>query len=265
VVGIVLEEGFLPDLDQRMIDFFPEYDVAELDSRKREITIRHLIQMTAGYPFDGTAEFFDAATSSQDWMRFCVIDWPLERDPGEGWAYSNASTHLLSGIVTKASGMSLLELANRYLFGRMCQPIEHWPADPQGYNWGIGYADCTPLQLASFGQMVLDKGVWRGRRILGSDWLAASLAAISETPGETSSEYYENSHYGYLWWYAEVGGREVSYASGYGGQLIVLVPSLDLVVVTTAHDFGDDFSDLPEQTEGAIMDLIATEIIPAAE
>ena len=173
LVGIALEEGSLVDLDQRMIDFFPEYDEAGLDARKRDITIRHLLEMRAGYPYDGTEEFFDAVTSSPDWMRYIVQDFPLDKAPGAGWNYSNASTHLLSGILTKATGMSLLELANRYIFGPMSQPVEIWPTDPQGYCWGIGYVYCTPLQLASFGQMVLDRGLWRGRRLLDGQWLAS--------------------------------------------------------------------------------------------
>lgn len=265
LVGIAIEEGFLVDLDQRMIDFFPEYDVAELDSRKRDITIRHLIQMRAGYPNDHSAEFFDAVTSSPDWMRFIVVDWALERAPGDGWAYSNASTHLVSGILTKATGMSLLELANRYLFGRMSQPIEEWPTDPQGYCWGIGYVYCTPLQLASFGQMVLDRGVWRGRRILATQWVSESLEPISEVPEDNRIELYDDIRYGFLWWHAEVGGREVSYARGHGGQFVFVVHSLDLVVVSTAYDYGNDYSDTPWQTTGPIMELIAAEVIPAAE
>ena len=265
LVGVALEEGFLVDLDQRMIDFFPEYDVAELDPQKRLITIRHLITMTAGYPDDNSTEFFDAVRASSDWMRFCVVDWELESAPGESWDYSNASTHIVSGILTKASGMSLLELANRFIFGRLAQPIVDWPTDPQGYCWGIGQFKSTPLQLASFGQMVLDHGLWRGRPILDAAWLQSSLAPITYAPDDTRMERYHDRHYGYLWYRAEVAGHDVSFALGHGGQTIVVVPDLDLVVVTTAFDYGDDFSDVPRQTEDPILELIAAEVIPAAD
>jgi CubicO group peptidase (beta-lactamase class C family) len=265
LVGVALEEGFLIDLDQRMIDFFPEYDLPELDPRKRQIAIRHLITMTAGYPDDNNNEFFDAVNASSDWMRFCVVDWELETAPGESWDYSNASTHIISGILTKAAGMSLLELANSFIFGRMAQPIVVWPTDPQGFCWGIGQFKSTPLQLASFGQMVLDRGLWRGRPILDAAWLASSLAPITDAPDDSRMDRYHDRHYGYLWWRAEVAGHDVSFAQGHGGQTIVIVPDLDLVVVTTAYDFGDDFSDFPWQTEGRILDLIAAEVIPAAD
>jgi len=265
LVGISLEEGFLVDLDERMIDYFPEHDVPGLDPRKRDITVRQLVQMRAGYPFESTTEFFDGLTRSANWMRYIITEWPLVREPGSGHDYSNASAHLLSGILTKATGMSLLELANRYLFGRMGQPIHIWPRDPQGYCVGPGDVYCTPLQLASFGQMVFDRGRWRGLKILSPQWVADSLEPLSSTSYGSRIWPYRNIRYGQLWWQAEVGGREVVFAWGHGGQFITLVPALDLVVVTTAYNFVGDFTENSWNTEGAIMQLIATDVIPAAD
>jgi len=264
LVGIALEEGYLINLDQRLLDFFPEYDQPSIDSRKREITIRHLVQMRAGYPFDSTTEFFNQLSRSHNWMRFIIVDWPLERAPGTGWDYSNASAQLLSGILTRATGMSLQDLANRYLFGRMAQPIENWPRDPQGYCIGMGDVHCTPMQLASFGQMVLERGYWRGRRVLPWWWVDDSLVDYSRTSYGSSIWPYRDIRYGYLWWHAEVDDREVYFAWGHGGQFITLVPSLDLVVVTTAYNFVGDFTDNSWNTEGAIFELIATDVLPAA-
>jgi CubicO group peptidase (beta-lactamase class C family) len=265
LVGIALEEGYLVDLEERMIDYFPEYDVPSLDPRKRDITIRQLVQMRAGYPFDSTTEFFDGLVRDGNWMRYIITEWPLVRDPGLAHDYSSASAHLLSGILTKASGMSLQNLANLYLFGRMDQPIEYWPRDPQGYCVGPGDVHCTPLQLASFGQMMLDRGRWRARWILDPQWVEESLEPLSPSPYGNSIWPYRNMHYGQLWWQATVDGREVIFAWGHGGQFITLVPTLDLVVVTTAYNFVGDFTDNSWITEGAIMRLIANDVIPAAE
>ncbi len=265
LVGIALEEGFLVDLYERMIDYFPEHDVAGLDPRKRDITVRHLVRMRAGYPFDSTAEFFNGLSRSSNWMRYIIREWPLVRGPGSGHDYSNASAHLLSGILTRATGMSLLDFANLYLFGRMGMPIRTWPRDPQGYCVGPGDVHCTPLQLASFGQMILDRGRWRGRWILRPQWVDESLAPLSPTSYGSSIWPYRDITYGQLWWQAEVDGREVVFAWGHGGQFITLVPSLDLIVVTTAYNFVGDFTDTSWNTEGAIMRLIATHVIPAAE
>ena len=264
LVGIALEEGFLADFDQPMIDFFPEYDRPSLDPRKRDITIRQLVQMRAGYPFDSTTEFFDGLTRSYDWMRFIIVDWDLERAPGTGWDYSNASAHLLSGILTRATGMSLLDFANIYLFGPMGQPIAYWPRDPQGYCVGPGDVHLTPTQLATFGQMILDGGYWRERQILDSTWIEDSFVDYSTTWYGDDIWPYRNIRYGYLWWHAEVGGRDVYFAWGHGGQFISIAPELDLVVVTTAYNFVGDFTNNSWNTEGAIIRMIARDVIPAA-
>ncbi len=180
LVGIAVDEGYV-SLDQRMIDFFPEYNVPGLDRRKRDITIRHLVQMRAGYPSDSTTEFFNLISNSRDWFQLIIVDWPLERSPGTGWAYSNAGTHLLSGILTRATEMSLLDLANRHLFGPMGHRVQYWPRDPLGYCVGPGDVNVSPLQLALFGQMILKNGYWRGMKILEPQWVTESLEDHSET------------------------------------------------------------------------------------
>jgi len=263
LVGIALDEGYLASLDQRMIDFFPEYDRPGLDRRKRDITIRHLVQMRAGYPYDSTTEFFNLISASRDWFHLIIVDWPLERSPGTGWEYSNAGAHLLSGILTRAAGMSLLDLANQHLFGPMNQPIQYWPRDPQGYCTGPGDVNLSPLQLALFGQMILEYGFWRGMRILDPEWVAESLDDYSATSWDDYGPN-RNIRYGNLWWYAEVDGHEVHFAWGHGGQFITVVPTLDLVVVTTADNFLGDFTNNSWNTEGAIFRMIARDVLPAA-
>jgi len=262
LVGIAVDEGHV-SLDQRMIDFFPEYDSPGLDSRKRDITIRHLVQMRAGYPYDSTTEFFNLISRSRDWFRLIIVDWPLERSPGTAWEYSNAGSHLLSGILTRATGMSLQEFANQHLFGRIGQPIQYWPRDPQGYCTGPGDVNLSPLQLALFGQMILKHGKWRGMKILDPRWVSDSLEDHSATSWGNFWPY-RNIRYGNLWWYAEVDGHEVHFAWGHGGQFITVVPTLDLIVVTTADNFLGDFTNNSWNTEGAIFWLIATDVIPAA-
>jgi CubicO group peptidase (beta-lactamase class C family) len=263
LVGIALEQGFLVDLDQRMIDFFPEYDLPGLDPRKRDITIRHLVQMRAGYPFDSTTEYFGLLSRSADWLRFIIVNWQLERAPGTGWDYSSASAHLLAGILAKATGMSLFDYANQHLFGPMGQPIEYWPRDPQGYCIGHGDIHLTPLQLASFGQMILDHGSWFGRQLVPSTWIDDSLVDYSTTWYGDSIWPYRDIRYGHLWWHAEVAGHDVYFAWGHGGQFVTIAPELELVVVTTAYNFVGDFTDNSWNTEGAIMQLIATDVVPA--
>lgn len=264
LVGIAYRDGYLPDLDQRMIDFFPEYDIDSLDPRKRDITIRHLLEMRAGYPFDSSTEYFNQLSRSYDWMRFIIVSWALETEPGTAWNYSSASSHLLGGILTKATGLSLRDFANQHLFGPMGLEIGYWPRDRQGYCVGHGDVELSPLQLASFGQMMLDHGRWRGRQIVPSWWIKRSFADYSDTWYGNDIWPYRDISYGYLWWHADVDDHHVYFAWGHGGQFITVVPSLDMVVVTTAYNFVGDFTDNSWDTEGAIFRLIATDVLPAA-
>jgi CubicO group peptidase (beta-lactamase class C family) len=264
LLGIAHRDGYLRDLDQRMIDFFPEYDTASLDPRKRDITIRQLLQMRAGYPFDSNMDYFSQLSRSRDWMRFIVLTWDLENEPGSVWNYSSASSHLLAGILTRAIGTSLQDFANQHLFGPTGIPIAYWPRDPQGYCVGHGDVELSPLQLAYFGQMALDRGRWRGRRVLPSWWIDHSFENYSDTWYGSTIWPYRDIGYGYLWWQADVDDHHVYFAWGHGGQFITVVPSLNMVVVTTAFNFVGDFTDNSWDTEGAIFRLIATDVLPAA-
>ena len=197
-------------------------------------------------------------------MRFIVADWDLESAPDSGWNYSNASAHLISGILTRATGDSLQTFANRRLFGPMGQRIDHWPRDPQGYCVGPGDVHCTPVELACLGQMMLDRGRWRGRRIVDEAWVDTSLEPLSATTYGSTIWPYRDIRYGYLWWHAGVDDIEVHFAWGHGGQFIFVVPELEMVVVTTAYNFIGDFTNTSWATEGAIFRLIATDVIPSA-
>lgn len=264
LVGIALREGYLNGLDQKMLDFFPEYTTAALDPRKHEITLRLMLQMRTGYPFDSTSSFFDQLTGSGNWMRFIIVDHPLETDPGTSWAYSNASAILFSRILTRATGMSVMEFANWYLFEPLGTRIEVWPRDPQGYYVTSGDMHLTPRDMALFGYVYLNQGGVDRQQIVPREWVEESLADYSRTSYGDMGPY-RDIRYGYLWWHAEARGRDVYFAWGHGGNFIVIVPTLDMIVVTTADAFIGDFTSASWRTEGAIFFSIADDVLPAAE
>jgi CubicO group peptidase (beta-lactamase class C family) len=263
LVGLALEDGYLTDLDQRMLDFFPEYDTPGLDPRKRDITIRQLLQMRAGYPTDNIPAFYSSLFGSGNWIRFIVVDHPLETTPGTRWHYSSASAHLLSAIVTRASRLPLYDFARERLYEPLGLLIRSWPEDPQGFYVGYGDNQCTPRQLASFGQMYLDGGSWNGRQVLPTTWIDESFRDYSQTEYGTLGPY-RDIRYGYLWWHAEVDDHDVYFAWGHGGNFIMLAPDLRMLVVTTAHNFAGDFTQNSWDTEGAIFFLIAEHVLPTA-
>lgn len=145
LIGFALREKYLVSLDQKMMDFFPEYITPQMDQRKFDINIKHLLTMTAGFPFDSTDNHWEKWYSSPSMIKF-AIDLPLGADPGQRWAYSTSSTHILSVILTKATGMSTYKFAKQYLFDPLniyCQ-IKPFPTriNIGGINAGFGLKYC---------------------------------------------------------------------------------------------------------------------------
>jgi CubicO group peptidase (beta-lactamase class C family) len=251
LVGQALELGYLQSLDQRMMDFFPEYAGPSLDPRKYDITLRHLLQMRAGYPYDSTDSRWRSWMRAPDRVGFAV-ELDLEADPGSTWAYSSASTHILSAILVKATGMDTDEFARRHLFEPLGIALGHWGRDPQGIPWGGWDMYVAPRDLARFGSLYLDKGAMDGAQILPESWIRKSKKRRSDTGWDWG--VLENSGYGMLWWLGELIGYEVYYAQGHGGQNILNVPKLDLVIVTTC--FADN-----SFAEGWYQSLLTTALI----
>ncbi len=249
LVGLAFEQGHLDSLGQTVADILPEYFTAETDPGKREITIGHLLTMSSG--LEGTSfGNYDAWIASRNWVRY-ALDRPLLNEPGRRMVYSTGNTHLLSVILTRATGMSTLAFGRRHLFEPMGIAMPAWDRDPQGYYLGGNNMHFTPREMLSFGRLYLDGGSYRGKQLLSPEWVSASLAPTVGRPGR--------SGYGYLWWYRRIWGYDVHYASGYGGQYIVLVPGLDLVVVMTTS-----LTNRPRGTpRPPVFSLLSTRVLPA--
>lgn len=232
LIGIALRENFLTSLDQKMMDFFPEYASADLDPRKYDITIRHLLQMRAGYPFEESGDFIESWYQSPDMMKF-AIEIPLATDIDQTFAYSSHSSHILSGIIAKATGMSTYEFAKRYLFDPLGVSVQRWDQDSLGYYLGFGWLWFSPRDMARFGYLYLNNGMLDGQQIIPEEWIEESVRRYSEN-ASWFKKHFEDFGYGYQWWLAKAGGYDVYFALGHGGQVIVNVPELDMVIVTTA-------------------------------
>jgi len=255
LVGIALAEGYITSLDQKMMDYFPEYAGPDLDQGKYEITIRQLLMMRAGYPYDSTSAYYAQLSRSGNFMRFVVGQYPLSNPPGLEWNYSSASAHILSGILTKAIGMPLVKFATKYLFDPLDIEIRTWERDPQGYYMGGGNMAYTSRDMAKYGYLYLSNGAFDGKQVIPAEWIDESLQSYSSTNYKDLGTF-KDIKYGYLWWSADVGKYKVNFAWGHGGQYIVIVPELNLVVVSTANPFLGDFSDEAWKMEKSIMDLI---------
>ena len=244
LVGIALDRGDLDSLQSPVLSFFPEYtSLANPHPWKEQMTVEHLLQMRAGYLWDElSASYNDAAnptqalTASPDWMKF-MLDQPMDAQPGEAFVYNSGVTMLLSGVLEKATGMTVERYANQHLFQSLGILYYDWTTTPRGLSntgWGL---DMQPEDMAKIGQLCLDKGEWRGTRVVSANWLDQSIQA--------HSRFQNGGGYGYQWWLLaqpQTGDPVglLPYAHGWGSQHIFFDETRDMVIVTTASNFAVD-------------------------
>jgi CubicO group peptidase (beta-lactamase class C family) len=256
LVGIALEEGCLSSVDQKMVDFFPEYADQITDPRKKGITIREMLQMRAGYPDEETDQaYLDALY----WGEYppLIEEFPLVCEPGTCFNYSNLTFSWLAILLSRSCEADLRSFAQENLFGPLDTEVGDWLKDREGNYIGSGGIHTTARDAARFGQLYLDGGEYEGTQIISSEWVQNSLQSYSERAKDYGmSLVFKDLGYGYGWWTATVGDHDFSFAWGHGGQLIVLLEELDMVIVTTADPFFGEHSGNSWTHESAIMNMV---------
>jgi len=248
LVGIAIDRKLLPGLNAPIAPYFPELSAANADPAKRKITIEDLLTMRSGLV--DTNRGYGAWVQSPNWVRY-LLTRPLQRPPGEPMNYNTGNTHLLSAILTKVSGSDTWSFAQDALAGPLGITLAKWPRDPQGVYFGGNEMLLTPRQMLKFGELYLHRGRYGDRQIVAASWVEASW-----TPRTRSLR--SGHQYGYGWWITELGGHTVDFAWGFGGQYIFVVPSLDLVVVTTSSiALGDDRREYRQQ----LFDVLEKDVI----
>jgi CubicO group peptidase (beta-lactamase class C family) len=246
LIGIAADQGALK-LDQPMLDFFPGRTIANLDERKKRITLRHLASMSSG--LDCTSEG-DEATHQEmklqpDWTQF-ALDRKVPWEPGEHFVYCSPAIHLLSPILQQATGMKALDFAKKYLLQPLGIQETHWLTDPQGANRGSEGIYLRTQDLAKIGFLWLHKGMWEGKQIVSSKWVEESVKAHMITG--------EGDDYGYGWWVPNDSPAPGVYtAIGRGGQRVIVVPGWNLIVATTGGGF--DFDEIDALLVAALVDM----------
>jgi CubicO group peptidase (beta-lactamase class C family) len=243
LVGAALQQGYLLTLDQPVVDFFPDYAALEVDPRLHQVTLRHILTMSSGLQDPGFERFLD----SPDWFAY-GLQRTIATNPGAAFGYTNPAAHLLSGVIARATGQNAQDFARQVLFDPLGIVDFGWRLDPNGNPDAAGGLLLTPRDMAKFGYLYLNDGVWDGQRILPEGWVGESTSAQIEGGPP------EYTRYGYLWWITRVDGHDAYFASGYGGQYLYVVPDLDLVAVIASND---------EWTHGQNRALVADDIIPA--
>ena len=226
LVGLALQNGQIKDINQPIVDFFPEYIGTKLEDTVRRITVRNLLTMQGGLA-STSGRNYGPWVASRNWVD-AALKSPMVADPGTAMIYSTGTTHLLSAIIARASGMNTKEFAQRYLADPMGFRMAYWSRDPQGVYFGGNDMEITPRQMLGIGELYLNGGVHDGKRILSEQWVLDSHQPHAESPRG------EGRHYGYGWWLRDMADLQVPLAWGYGGQFIFVVREYDLVIVITS-------------------------------
>lgn len=277
LVGMAIDDGHLRSLDQTVEELLPAYRPVMAPAVKA-VTVRQLLTMTAGLPPD---EVFypQAFRSTQDWVPPILTAGPTQ-PPGQGFEYSSAGSHLLSAILSAATGRSVLDYAREKLFTPLgisttpaAEPVVRpeslpeyelagfaWPVDPAGHHDGGGGQKLTARDMAKLGRLWLDKGQWEGRRLVSAEWVSESTRPQVPTAGRGIAP-----GYGFQFWVPEGPGHGAFAAAGFGGQLIEVVPELGLVVVVQSSTNPDPTApaDPGIARERGYVELVELMIAPA--
>lgn len=225
LIGIAIDQGYLEGVDQTIGEFFPEYFEENPDSEKESITIQDLLTMRGGLETTSVRNYGRWVVSN-NWIEY-KLSRQLVSEPGDQMIYSTGSSHLLSVILTRASGMNTREFALLYLFGHLNASLGGWDRDPQGYFLGGNNMPMRPADMIKIGRLMLNGGVWNGEWIVSEEWIQESVRAY------TRSNFNPYDH-GYMWWGKPVAGFETIFAWGHGGQYIAIIPEIDTVIAATS-------------------------------
>jgi CubicO group peptidase (beta-lactamase class C family) len=235
LVGIAIDNGYIDNVSQKVLSFFPDRNITNWDERKESITLEHLLTMHSGIFWDESPEIY--------WDEFCniyyispesgiyhlifgdgtqyVLELDMVSEPGEEFRYSEGVSHLLSAIVQQTTGLTALEFAHEHLFGPLGITEVWWQSDATGVTNGAFNLSIRSRDAAKFGYLFLNNGTWDSEQIISLDWVKISTSTFIEFNAELG--------YGYQWWTNPA--FDYYYAAGLFAQFIFVVPSQDLVVV----------------------------------
>lgn len=261
LVGMAIDRGLIEGVDQKIGDFLADDFPDNPDARLAEVSVGQLLSMQAGLaPTSGPN--YGRWVASRNWVRSALAQ-PFETDPGGRMLYSTGSTHLLSAILTEAGEDSTLRLAREWFEPVDDFGIAGWERDPQGIYLGGNQMAMTPRSLLAFGEVYRSGGLAPdGSRLISQDWIDQSWTS------RTNSRF-TGDGYGYGWFLREIGGQDVRYAWGYGGQMLYIVPALDLTVVMTSDEnspsAGNGHRDALHALLGEIIASVEAEEVAAVE
>jgi CubicO group peptidase (beta-lactamase class C family) len=232
LVGIAIRRGEIASVDLPMTTWFDTTTIANLDDRKRRITLRHILTMTPGIAWNESVPYTDSTNSairleaSREWARY-VLDLPMAAEPGTVWGYNSGASVLMGAILREATGRTVADYAREHLFTPLGITEFHWKESPTGEQDTEGGLYLRTEDLARIAWLYLNGGEWQGKQVVPREWVEQSLAPAEPGPGRGGG-------YGFQWWLYPnpvERGQLFPTGSGYGGQFPMLFPGDSMVVV----------------------------------
>jgi CubicO group peptidase (beta-lactamase class C family) len=228
LVGIAIDKDVLEGPDQRVAPLLQGELPADPDPRIHDITIGHLLSMQAGLERT-SGQNYGRWVASSNWVRAALAQ-PFVEEPGGQMLYSTGSSHLLSAILTGVTGRNTRDLARDWLGPVDEFEIGGWDRDPQGIYMGGNQMAMSTRSLLAFGELYRNGGqTSEGEQIVSAQWIETSWEPRTQSR-------FTGDDYGYGWFLRRLGGHDVRYAWGYGGQMLYIVPSLKLTVAITSDE-----------------------------
>jgi CubicO group peptidase (beta-lactamase class C family) len=247
LLGIAIDEGLVGGTDETMFSFFPDYS-HHGDPVKNQITLRHMLAMASGlpwnegYPYDDPRNDLVAMVNSEDPIAY-VMGTSTVAAADARFIYNSGTTNLLGEVVSRSSGVTLWAFAEQHLFAPLGINSYEWYAFPNASEMAVASSTLylRPRDMAKIGQTFLDRGVWNGNRVVSEDWVTASTARVIDVPVSESPVPGYLRGYGLQWWLGTFSTANTDFytAAGWGGQFTIVIPDHDMVVVITAGDFED--------------------------
>ncbi|WP_425235657.1 serine hydrolase domain-containing protein [Ulvibacterium sp.] len=240
LIGVAIQQGFIRDLDQKILDFFPEYqNIKNNDRSKKAMNLQHALNMRTGQAWTGERHLGPLNKYKGDKMKY-VLDYEMESAPGKKWYYNSGIAILMGGLLQNATGMDTEDFAQQFLFGSLAVKSAQWSWGHKGIPHTGGGLFLTPIDLARIGYLYLRNGCWEGQQIVPEDWihgiLTNAVPLVKKFHGSIPAGY------GGMWWLLPLektkakNSFDILMAYGHWGQFLFVIPQYDIVIVLTQND-----------------------------
>jgi len=258
LVGLAIDKGYIQSINDPIGKYLAGI-VTFPDDIKANITIEQVLKMSFGHAWNGTGpdSLYNTYIAMPDHLQY-IIDLPLVAQPGTVFNYSDGASHLLSVIITQATGMNTLDFAKSNLFDPLEITLFQWTKDDRGYPNGACDLQLKPRDMVKFGNLILNHGRYNGTQVVPESW----IDAMTTTKISTHDIIPYGPEYGYQIWIGSAHGRKHVFAMGWGGQFIFIIPGQNLVVTATCWTQGLDWAQAGSHWNDMI-NIIVNQVFPA--